>query len=269
MFNQIMGEEGGKRVLKWASISLLFFSVFLLVRIIADLKKLPNAGREIYPQSTIMVNGIGEAYAIPDIASFDFSVVEIGATVAGAQEKVDAKITKALEAIKDSGIEDKDINTTSYNVYPKYEWEQIMCITYPCPQGKNKLTGYEVNQTISIKVRDTDKAGDLVTKVGAIGVSNISGVEFKVDDREKYVAQAREEAITEAKENAKKLAKQLGVRLGKILYFNDNNGYPGVYYGEGMGGADMKTSSIAPARAELPVGESKITSQISITYEIR
>ncbi len=264
-----MADEGGKRLLKWASLSLVFFSIFLLVKIVTDFKKLPNAGREIYPQSTIMVNGTGEAYAIPDIASFDFSVVETGATVATAQEKVDTKIARALEAIKDSGIEDKDINTTSYNVYPKYEWEQIVCITYPCPQGKNTLTGYEVNQTISVKVRDTEKAGDLVTKVGAIGVSNISGVEFRVDDREKYVAQAREEAIAEAKENAKKLADQLGVRLGKILYFNDNNGgYPMPYYAEGMGG-DMRVSSVAPAKAELPIGESKITSQISITYEIR
>lgn len=268
MFNQFLGEEGTKRVLKWASISLLFFSVFLLVRIVGDLKKLPNAGREVYPQSTISVSGKGEAYAIPDIATFNFSVVEVGNTVASAQEKVDSKIAKALESVREAGIEDKDIQTISYNVYPKYEWEQIVCITYPCPAGKNRLTGYEVSQTISVKIRDTEKAGDLVTKVGSIGASNISGLEFKVDDREKYVAEAREKAILEARENAKKLADQLGVRLGKILYYNDNSGYP-MYYGEGMGGSDIKVSAVAPQRAEFPVGESKIESNITITYEIR
>lgn len=263
-----MGEEGGKRVLKWASISLVFFSVFLLVRIVGDLKKLPNAGREVYPQSTIAVSGKGEAYAIPDVATFNFSVVEVGNTVASAQEKVDTKIAKALESVKDAGIEEKDINTVSYNVYPKYEYEQIMCITYPCPVGKNKLTGYEVSQTISVKVRDTEKAGDLVTKVGAVGVSNISGLEFTIDDREKYVAEAREEAITKAKENAKKLADDLGVRLGRILYYNDNSGYT-PYYAEGMGGGDMRVSAAAPQKAELPIGESKIESNITITYEIK
>lgn len=268
MFNQMMEGGEGKRIIKWVSISLVFFSIFLLVKIVTDFKKLPNAGREIYPQSTIMVSGSGEAYAIPDVASFDFSVIETGDTVASAQEKVDAKIAKALESVKQAGVEDKDIQTVGYNVYPKYEWEQIVCITYPCPQGKNKLTGYEVNQSISVKVRDTEKAGDLVTKVGAIGVSNISGLQFKVDDREKFVAEAREKAITEAKDNAKKLAKQLGVRLGRILYFNDNSAYP--YYAEGMGGAsDIKVSAVAPQRAELPVGESKITAQVNITYEIR
>lgn len=269
MFNQILGEEGAKRIVKWGSMSLMFLSIFLLVKIVIDLKKLPNAGREIYPQSTIMVSGEGEAFAIPDIASFNFSVTEVSETVESAQGLLDTKITKALAALKDAGIEEKDIKTTNYNVYPKYEYNQIVCITYPCPSGKNELVGYEVSQNIMVKVRKIDQAGDLVSKIGALNVSNISGVEFTVDDREKYVKQAREEAIEKAKEEAKILAKQLGVRLGKILYYNDNSGYPMPYYSEGMGGGRDMMVSNQVAKAELPQGETKITSNISITYEIK
>lgn len=271
MFNQFLGEEGSKRVSKWLSITLILLSVFLLVKVISDFKRLPNVGKEIYPQSTIAVTGKGEAYAIPDIATFNFSVTELGDTVKQAQEKSDQKINKALAAVREAGIEEKDIKTTNYNVYPKYEWNQVACFTYPCPSGKSVLTGYEVTQTITVKIRATEKAADLVTKVGAVGVSNISGVEFSVDDREKYVAEAREQAITEAKAKAKELAKQLGVKLGKMLYYSDNGDYPMYYgYAEGKGGgADMMTSSVAPARAELPTGETKITSNITITYEIR
>ena len=267
MFNQILGEEGAKRITKWGAISLICLSVFLLVKILTDLKKLPNAGREIYPHSTIMVLGEGEAFAIPDIASFTFSVTEISESVESAQGLLDAKITKALAVLKDAKIEEKDIKTTNYNVYPKYEYSQIVCITYSCPQGKNELVGYEVSQSITVKVRKVDQAGGLVSSIGAVNVSNISGVEFTVDDREKYVKEAREEAISKAKEEAKILAKQLGVRLGKMLYYTDNSGYPGPYY-DMEGSAEMK-SSIVPARAELPQGETKITSNVSITYEIR
>jgi len=277
MLNQFLGEEGAKRVSKWTAISLILLSAFLLMKVIADFKKLPNIGKEIYPQSTIMVTGKGEAYAIPDVATFSFSVVELGDTVKQAQEKADQKINKTLAAVRESGVQDKDIKTTNYNVYPKYEWNQTPCsmavstngVAYPCSSGKNVLTGYEVNQTITVKVRDTEKVGDLVTKVGAASVSNISGVEFTVDDREKYVAEAREDAIKEAKTKAKELAKQLGVKLGKMMYYNEEGNYP-MYYGEGMGGAkDMAVSSAVPVRAELPSGETKITSNISITYEIR
>lgn len=284
MFNQFFGEEGSKRVSKWTAISLMLLSLFLLVKILGDFKRLPNIGKEVYPQSTIMVSGSGEAFAIPDIATFDFSVTETGATVKAAQEKADAKINKALAAVRDSGVDDKDIKTTGYNVYPKYEYSNSVCPRIPvgagysgvtssvsspyyCPPGKNVLTGYEVSQNITVKVRDTEKVGDLVTKIGAVNVSNISGIEFTVDNREQYVAQAREKAITEAKAKAKVLAKQLGVHLGSILSYNENGNYP-VYYGKG-GGADMAVSSAAPIAAELPTGETKITSDVSITYEIK
>lgn len=284
MFNQFLGEEGSKRVSKWIAISLIFLSAFLLVKVIGGLKGLPNIGKEVYPQSTIMVSGSGEAFAIPDIATFNFSVTETGATVKQAQEKADAKINKALATIRESGVADKDIKTTGYNVYPKYEYSNSVCPRIPegagysgvtssvsspyyCPPGKNVLTGYEVSQNITVKVRDTEKVGDLVTKIGAASVSNISGIEFTVDNREQYVAQAREKAITEAKAKAKELAKQLGVHLGSIISYNENGNYP-IYYGKG-GGTDMALSSVAPAAAELPAGETKITSDVSITYEIK
>lgn len=271
MFNQFFGEEGSKRISRWVAASLMLLSAFLLVKVLSEIKKLPSVGKEIYPQSTIMVTGQGEAYAIPDIASFSFSVTETSESVASAQKMLDEKINKALDIVKASDIEDKDIKTTSYNVYPKYEWQQIYCITVPCPQGKNKLVGYEVSQTITVKVRSVDKVGDLVSKIGEVNVSNISGVEFTVDDREAKVAEAREQAIKKAKEEAKALSKQLGVKLGDILYFNESGNYPEAYYAYGKGGmgGDMAVSSVAPARAELPQGETKITSQVSITYEIK
>ena len=280
MFNQIFGEEGARKVAKLTVISLVFLSAFLLVKILSDLKRLPYVGREVYPQSTIMVTGEGEAFAIPDIATFSFTVTEAGESVEAAQGLLDAKITKALAMLKDTGVAEKDTKTTSYNVYPKYEWNQKPCMLqasqvgvnmpsyYPCPQGTNDLVGYEVSQSITVKVREVAKAGDLVSKVGAINVSNISGVEFTVDEREKYVAEAREEAIKKAKAEAKVLAKQLGVRLGKILYYNESGNYPGPYYGEMGGGGDMRLSTL-PAKAELPQGETKITANVSITYEIK
>jgi uncharacterized protein len=296
MFNQFFGEEGAKRVSKWAAISLIVLSAFLLTKVLSELKKMPNIGKEVYPQSTIMVSGEGVAYAIPDIATFNFSVVETGGTVKQAQDKANQKINNALAAVRASGIEDKDIQTTGYNVYPKYEWSNAVCprpltptpVAYPagsvssgsaesagvsssaaiyCPPGKQVLTGYEVDQNITVKVRDTEKVGDLVTKIGAIGVSNISGIEFTVDNREKYVADARVQAITEAKAKAKELAKQLGVHLGKIMYYNENGNYP--IYGMAGKGGDMSVSSVAPMVAQLPQGETKITSDVSITYEIK
>jgi uncharacterized protein len=282
-FSQFFGEES-KKVSKWVVISLVFLSLFLLVKVLGDFKRMPSIGHEVYPQSTIVVSGTGDAYAIPDIASFSFSVVETASTVKQAQDQANKKISSSLDAIRASGVADKDIQTTGYNVYPKYEWSNSVCPKVPavntavgsatvsstavyCSPGKQVLTGYEVDQTITVKVRDTEKVGDLVTKVGALSVSNISGVEFSVDNKEQYAAEARTKAITEAKAKAKELAKELGVRLGDILSYNENSGNQ-IYYGTAAKSLDMTASTVSEA-AQLPQGENKITSNVSITYEIK
>jgi uncharacterized protein len=292
MFNKCCEKEdcdcGCKKTPKLINLALVVLSVFLISQALIGFQKLPSVGDEVYPQSTIAVSGSGEAYAVPDIATFSFSVTETALTVKTAQEKVDTKISEALAVVRGAGVEDKDIKTANYSVYPKYEWLDAVCskpeniiaaaggnmsamarsdVSY-CPPGKQVLNGYEVTQSIIVKVRDTEKAGELVTNVGASGVSNISGLEFSVDKRDDYVAKAREDAIKEAKAKAKELAKQLGVRLGKIVYYSENGNYP-VYDAMGKGGGEMMTVSAAPRAAELPTGETKITSDVSITYEIK
>jgi uncharacterized protein len=269
--NEVFSGQNGQRIGKFLAFSLVLLSVFLLVQIVQGLKKFNYIGREIYPQRTIMVSGEGEVFAIPDVASFSYSIVEEGKTAEEAQNKANEKMEKALAALKDNGIEEKDIKTSNYSFYPKYEWEQQYCVQMVgvvCPSGKNVLKGYEVNQTVTVKVREMEKAGDLVSKIGALKVSSVSGVEFTVDDREKYVAEARAAAIAKAKENAKKLEDQLGIDLGDMLYFNENSGYPIPYYAEGLGGGKDMMSSIAPQRTPLPTGESKIISNVNLTYEI-
>ena len=278
--NQFFGEEGSKRISKWISISLMIFSLFLLVQVLVGLKGLPNVGKNPNQYPTIVVSGTGDAYAIPDIATFSFSVTESASTVKQAQDSANTKINNALAAVKAAGIDDKDIQTTGYNVYPKYQYSNAYCpqplstagtvsssIAIYCPPGKQVLTGYEVDESITVKVRDTTKVGDLVTKVGALGVSNISGVEFTVDKPEQYEAQARTIAINDAKAKAKELAKELGVSLGQIIDYNDSGVSP-MYGFEAKGGTDM-TSVAVPQAATLPQGQSKITANVSITYEIK
>src|SRR3989344_7351954 len=104
MFNQIFGEAGGKSVAKWGTIALILLSAFLLLKVLTDLKRLPKVGNEIYLQSSIMVMGEGEAFVIPDIASFSFSVTEASESVETAQKMLDEKIAKALVVLKEAEV---------------------------------------------------------------------------------------------------------------------------------------------------------------------
>ena len=146
---------------------------------------------------------------------------------------------------------------------------------YPsyCPPGKQVLAGYEVNQTVTVKVRKTDTAGDVLTKVGDLGASNISGLDFIVDDIETIKAEAREKAVSDAKAKAKVLAKTLGVRLDTVVNFYENGdgGYPIMYREAAMDSkVMMEGAAVAPqASPVLPTGENKVVSNVTITYEIK
>jgi uncharacterized protein YggE len=219
--------------------------------------------------NTISVMGEGEAFAKPDIAHFTFSVTETAVTVADAQKKATDRMNKAIKYLKDAGVADKDIKTTAYNIYPKYEYQGAPCLPEFCPSRNPKIVGYETSQSVEVKVRALEKAGDLLTGVGQLGVQNISGLTFSVDLEDSVKTSARNEAIANAKKKAEELASKLGVRLVRIVTFYESGNSPYYYATKdstmGMGGASIQAAPAVP----VPSGENKYTSQVTVTYEIR
>ena len=269
MMDQFLNDTQKKQLYTAVFAVVVILAVFLGIKSINALKEYSYIGRGSYAANVVTVTGKGEVMAIPDIASFSFSVVELGKTVGDAQDKASKKMNDAIDAIKALGVAEKDIQTTGYNSYPKYEYNQGICTDRMCPPSKQVLTGYEVSQTITVKVRKTADAGGILTKVGGLGVSNISGLNFVVDDIEAVQAEARDKAIADAKDKADKLEKSLGVKFVRIINFYEGGNY-GVM---GMGGDMMSAKAVsfesAQVAPQLPVGENKVTSQVSITYEIQ
>lgn len=248
-------------------VALALLGLFLATKVITEVVGFGYIGT-MPMTNTITVSGEGETYAAADIASIVFTATEDKNTVAEAQSVVTTRTDNALAFLKGAGVDDKDVKTTNYSIYPKYEWQQALCTQYSCPPGKNVLTGYTVSQTVTIKVRDTSKVGDILSGLAEAGITQISGPDFTVDDDSALRAEARAAAIADAKDQADKLASQLGVRLVRVVNFYENSGpyYP-VY---GMGGAESATIARDVAQPpSLPVGENKITSNVSVTYEIR
>lgn len=265
------GPHGNK--LRYAVLSaVILLAVFLGVKALGEFKGLRYIGAGMQASNTIMISGYGEAIAVPDIATFSFSVVSEKSTVALAQDDVTAKANTITAYLKEAGVADRDIQTSNYSIYPQYDYQQSACSSNGiCPPGRQILRGYEVRQTTTVKVRDTTKAGDLLSGVGSKGATEISGLNFTFDDPDQVQAEARDEAITDAKEKAEKLARSLGVRLVRVVSFSENGGgYPVPYYSRdtayGMGGAE---SAVAVKAPDISVGENKVTSNVNVTYEIR
>jgi len=248
-------------------------ALFLLFAAFGEIKGLRFIGSGVPATNTITVTGMGEVFAVPDIAEFNATVMEEGDDVKAAQEKATEKINAIISYLKGEGIDEKDIRTIDYSANPKYEWSTQVCADRGyCPGGKQTLVGFQVSQTVSVKVRDTDQAGDLLAGVGDRGVSSVSGLNFTMDDQDAVEAEARDEAIADAKAKAEELAKSLGVSLVRIVGFSENGG--GIPYytrnaAYGMGGADMAVAQEAAPAPDIPKGENKIISNVSLTYEIQ
>lgn len=246
----------------------IVLAFFLTTLSLKAIKEYGYVGADIPPVNTVSFSGTGEVVVIPDIATFTFSVTEEAKEVKDAQAKVTQKIDTALERLKGLSIADKNIKTVSYNVYPKYEYEAAVCSQWSCPPGKSTLVGYTVTQTIQVKIENVDEAGTILGAMGEIGISEISGLTFTVEDEEKYTREARQKAIADAKEKAKILSKDLGVRLLRVVSFSEAGNYPPIYYKEALGmGGDIRADASMPVPS-VPTGENKVVSNVTITYEL-
>ncbi|MBI2626245.1 MAG: SIMPL domain-containing protein, partial [Candidatus Nealsonbacteria bacterium] len=170
-----------------------------------------------------------------------------------------------IDSIKNQGVESKDLKTASFNISPRYEWrEKEVCANYPCP-SERVLVGYEVYQSLQVKIRALDKVGAIIQGASDMGANDVSGLQFTVENEDELKSQARKQAIDEAKAKAKELSSQLGVDLARIVNFSESGSFPIPYYSfekSAMGGA-------APEAPQIETGENKIEATVTITYEIR
>lgn len=183
-------------------------------------------------ERTLTVSAEGKVIAAPDIANINFSVVTEAKTAKEAQTKNTEKMNKVVDYVKSISIDPKDIKTTSYSLYPKYDYTN----------GKSILSGYTLTNSINIKVRKFDAIGDLIANSVDLGINQIGDIQFSIENPDEIKAQAGAIAMQNAKDKATALARQAGVSLGGIITFSesDASGYPMPYYmkaeGLGMGG---------------------------------
>jgi uncharacterized protein YggE len=253
-----------QRIEKLVAVFLVVASIFVALLAIGSVMRWWAA--PAMANNVITVSGEGKATAIPNIATISFTVTGDGTNASQAQDDATKKINTAVALLKDKGVDDKDVKTTSYSLSPKYANPQP-CYSGYCTYSEQRVIGYQVNQTTEVKVRDTAKIGDLLTALGDAGISQLYGPNFTVENTDAVTAEARKEAIDQARAKAEVLAKDLGVRLVRVVSFNENGGGP-IYYGKGMGGVAM--DAVAPQAApSVPTGENETVVDVSITYEIR
>jgi hypothetical protein len=206
-------------------------------------------------QNTMTFTGEGKVYAKPDIAIVDLSVVTEGKYIKDVQDRNTKKMNGVIDFLKSFGIEEKDIKTTNYNIYPKYVYQEGVAPW---------ISGYEISQAIEVKIRNLEKVGEILEKSVGVGINQVNSLRFWVDKDDDLKAEAQKLAIEDAKKKARETAARLGIKLGKLIGFYENSNQPYPIYnakeGYGIGGGGETPN--------IQVGENEIYISVSLTYKI-
>ncbi len=251
---------------KFRKILKIFLVVIVAIAVANCFLEFPHNRYNDKPENVITITGHGEVQAVPDIANISFTIRKDAKTVGDAQAQVAVVEAKVLESLKANNILDGDRKTVDASFNPKYEYNTGICTMNNCP-NRSTIVGYEAYESIDVKIRKIDDTGKIIQDLGVLGVTELSGPNFAIDKEDSFKDTARKDAINDAKAKAKELAKELGVRLGKITSFSEGGNYATPMYVNAK--MDSVSATGAPAPAVLPVGENTISSDVTITYEIR
>ncbi len=215
-------------------------------------------GKAVTERDTIAISGMGKVSGVPDVAVLNFGVTSDAKTVNEAQQNNTSKMNAIIVALKGMNIEAKDIQTSNYSIYPRYDYSK----------NTQQIIGYTVSQSVTVKVRNLDQTGAVLAKAGDLGMNQAGGINFTIDDPQSLQADARDKAIDDATQKAKALADKLGLHLVKVVTFAEsNNSSPTPIplmapRAEAVGGGN----SVAP---DIQSGSLDVISNVSITYEVR
>ncbi|MGA7383571.1 MAG: SIMPL domain-containing protein [Methylocella sp.] len=211
---------------------------------------------------TITTNGVASAEVVPDIATISLGV-DTERPKAAAAARDNALAVQAIAGeIKAQGIEAKDIKTRSVTLSPDYDE-----VSDASGRVSNRtLRGYIAHNSLSVRVRDVEKAGALAGQLMDKGANSLDSIEFDFTQKEAKYDVLRGDAVRDALRKANSYVIGLGLKLGRVLEIATQAPYqvPG-----GMPAKKFAVAQPEPATA-VPVepGSEVLRTEVQVTWEL-
>jgi uncharacterized protein YggE len=208
-------------------------------------------------QPRIVVSGEGTASVAPDMAVIALGVTRDAATAREALDAANAAMADVIAAMKRQEIADRDLQTSNFSVNPVY--------AYPKPEDRDqapRITGYQVNNTLTVRLRDIGKVGAVLDEAVTLGVNQGGGITFTNDDPAATLTEARIAAVKDAMDKARTLAEAAGVGLGGVLEMTEQ-----TYNAQPMPYAMKAREAIADS-VPVQAGENSYRVQVTVTFEL-
>lgn len=214
------------------------------------------------PGPRIIVTGEGEAAIAPDTAVLSLVVMEEKPTAREALTANNESMAKVLDGMKKAGIADRDLQTSGFNIEPRYVYPENK-------DGKQqpeapKIVGYAVSNSLSVRVRDLKKVGEILDQSVSLGVNQGGNLVFTNDKPDAILEEARKKAVASAISKAKTLSTAAGVELGKIVQISEQSRNP-----RPMPMAQSKMMAMAADSVPVAAGENTYNVTVDVTFELK
>lgn len=201
----------------------------------------------------LSVSARAEARRAPDVATLSVGVITQAADSNAAMRQNAEQMNKVMAAIRALRIADKDVRTSGVHLSPQYQYAQGRAPT---------ITGYQASNTVSLKVRDLGRLGEVMDGLAAQGANQIHGPGFEIDDPEPVYDEARVAAIAKAQARAETYARALNLRVRRIVSISEGGGFVQPMPMMAMAKMDMAESTpVAP-------GENTLSVELQVVFEL-
>ncbi len=203
---------------------------------------------------SVTVQASASVNAAPDIARIRAGVRSEAETAADALAANSQNMTNVIDGLKAMGIEAKDIQTSNFNVSPKYAHHR---------DGRApEITGYQATNEVNVLVRDLKSMGGVLDKLVGLGANQIHGLQFDVSKAEELADEARREAVANARRRAGLFAKAANAEVGDVLEIREG-GAPSFSRGP------MLEAAASRMAAPIEPGEQALSASVTVTWELK
>jgi uncharacterized protein len=227
--------------------------VALTAALIVSVLSISPASAQTAPARTLNIAGNAEVHAVPDAALVSTGVVSESETAAAALKANSAALAKVFDAMRASGVEPKDLQTSGLSLEPRYYRPDK-----PSATDRPRIIGYTAANEVTLRVRDLGKLGDLLDKV--TGANRIDGIGFIVSNQESLLDEARRKAVADAKDKADLYARAAGFTLGKVMSLTEES----VPSPRPMAARAMAASAPVPVEA----GEMTLSVRVRVVWSL-
>ena len=211
---------------------------------------------------TIAIEGRGEVRAAPDMATINSGVTTQGVSAREALDANTAAMSELIAALKDAGIEARDIQTSGFSVNPNYVYSDARDeLGYSMPP---KINGYQVSNSVTVVVRDLEDLGSILDRSVTVGANTVNGVSFSVADPSELLNEARRMAFTDAREKAELYAGVAGATLGDLEQISERQDFNGPQPYPMYARAEMAGAADVPVEA----GEMSFAITVNVTWDL-